>query len=72
MISPCQEGKSSPEALGRSAYVTLVRVFSSRCCLSAVDSFTIQNQTSICYLSPHGPLHKIECVISCQSGNISK
>ncbi len=36
MISPCQEGKSSPDALGRSAGKKFFRFLSSRSCLSAV------------------------------------
>jgi len=34
-------------------------------------SSSIENQTSICCLSPEGPAQKIEFVISCQSRNNS-
>jgi len=34
-------------------------------------SSSIENQTSICCLSPEGPAQKIELVISCQSRNNS-
>src|SRR5713101_7364960 len=70
MISPCQEGKSSPDALGRSAN----KVFRSlQLAFAPLDggSSSIENQTSICCLSPAGPPQKIEFVISCQSRNNS-
>jgi len=36
MISPCQQGKGSPDALGRSAGKKFFRFLSSRSCLAAV------------------------------------
>src|SRR6266481_8040183 len=58
MISPCQEGKSSPDALREKR----VHKFGG-------GSSSNENQTSICCLSPAGPAQKIEFVISCQSRN---
>src|SRR5712692_6507648 len=58
MISPCQEGKSSPDALGRSAN----KVFRSLQLAFAPlggDSSSIENQTSICCLGPAGPHRRL-------------
>ena len=68
MISPCQEGKSSPDALRRSACIKFLGA-SARVRASRRWFLLIQNQTSICCLSPEGPAQKIEFVISCQSRN---
>src|SRR6266704_2033581 len=68
MISPCQEGKSSPDALRRSACIKFLGLQLAFVPLGG-GSCSIQNQTSICCLSPEGPAQKIEFVISCQSRN---
>src|SRR5260370_17777014 len=68
MISPCQEGKSSPDALRRSACIKFLRLQLAFVPLGGGSS-SIENQTSICCLSPEGPAQKIEFVISCQSRN---
>src|SRR5712692_5689090 len=68
MISPCQEGKSSPDALRRSACIKFLGA-SARVRASRRGSSSIENQTSICCLSPEGRAQKIEFVISCQSRN---
>jgi len=63
MISPCHEGKAAPDALGRSAiFRSLQLAFAPL----GGGSPLIENQTSICCLSPAGPPQKIELVISCQ------
>ncbi len=65
MISPCQEGKSSPDALGRSAN----KVFRSLQLAFAPlggDSSSIENLSR-----PRRASQKIEFVISCQSRNNS-
>jgi hypothetical protein len=67
MISPCQEGKSSPDALGRSANKSL-QVSPAR--LSAVVPF--DREPDIHLLSRlRRASQKIEFVISCQSRNNS-
>src|SRR5438445_6233596 len=68
MISPCQEGKSSPDALRRSACIKFLGLRLAFVPLGGGSS-SIENQTSICCLSPAGPTQKIEFVISCQSRN---
>src|SRR5882724_3889811 len=68
MISPCQEGKSSPDALRRSACIKFLGLQLAFVPLGGGSS-SIENQTSICCLSPAGPTQKIEFVISCQSRN---
>src|SRR6266436_4803765 len=68
MISPCQEGKSSPDALRRSACIKFLGLQLAFVPLGGGSS-SIENQTSICCLSPEGPAQKIEFVISCQSRN---
>src|SRR5260370_41578048 len=68
MISPCQEGKSSPDALRRSACIKFLGA-SARVRTSRRGSCSVENQTSICCLSPEGRAQKIEFVISCQSRN---
>ena len=70
MISPCQEGKSSPDALGRSANKSLqvspARVRASR------RWFLLDREPDIHLLSwPRRASQKIELVISCQSRNNS-
>src|SRR5882724_1366399 len=70
MISPCQEGKSSPDALGRSANKSLqvspARLRASR------RWFLLDREPDIHLLSrPRRALQKIELVISCQSRNNS-
>src|SRR6266853_3039973 len=70
MISPCQEGKSSPDALRRSACIKFLGLQLAFVPLGGGSS-SIENQTSICCLSPAGPAQKIEFVISCQSRNNS-
>src|SRR5882724_6936482 len=70
MISPCQEGKSSPDALRRSACIKFLGLQLAFVPLGGGSS-AIENQTSICCLSPAGPAQKIELVISCQSRNNS-
>src|SRR5260370_16220396 len=68
MISPCQEGKSSPDALRRSACIKFLRLQLAFEPLGGGSS-SIENQTSICCLSPPGPAQKIELVIFFQSRN---
>src|SRR5882724_3478174 len=70
MISPCQEGKSSPDALGRSANKSLqvspARLRASR------RWFLLDREPDIHLLSrPRRASQKIELVISCQSRNNS-
>src|SRR5713101_6562210 len=70
MISPCQEGKSSPDALGRSANKSLqvspARLRASR------RWFLFDREPDIHLLSrPPRAAQKIEFVISCQSRNNS-
>src|SRR6266404_6770270 len=70
MISPCQEGKSSPDALGRSANKSLqvspARLRASR------RWFLLDRKPDIHLLSrPRRASQKIELVISCQSRNNS-
>src|SRR5882724_5539002 len=70
MISPCQEGKSSPDALRRSACIKFLGLQLAFAPLGGGSS-SIENQTSICCLSPEGPAQKIELVVRCQSRNNS-
>src|ERR1700741_3635762 len=71
MISPCQEGKSSPDALGRSAGIKFLGLQLAFVPLGGGSS-SIENQTSICCLRPASGLEqKMEFVIPCQSRNNS-
>src|SRR6266436_904826 len=70
MISPCQEGKNSPDALGRSANKSLqvspARLRASR------RWFLFDREPDLHLLSrPRRASQKIEFVISCQSRNNS-
>ena len=69
MISPCQEGKSSPDALRRSARNKTLQVLSSRSCLSAVVPRILQPDIHL-LSQPMGLPQKIEFVISCHSKHI--
>ncbi len=70
MISPCQEGKSSPDALGRSANKSL-QISPDRLCASR-RWFLFDREPDIHLLSrPRRASQKIEFVISCQSRNNS-
>ena len=71
MISPYQEGNSSPEALRRSAACKVLEIFSSRC--ASGQWFLVRQEPDIHLRSRPGRASpKIECVISCQSRNISE
>src|SRR6266852_6971274 len=70
MIGLCQEGKSSPDALRRSAGVNSFRFFAACVGLSAV--VPILNRTRLPFAGAAFPAaQKIEFVFSCQSRNLS-
>ena len=71
MIGLCQEGKSSPDALGRSAGVNSFGFFAAHLGLSPCGSFVEEEPDFHLLAQPLRAAQKIELVISCQSRNLS-
>src|SRR5215470_13401037 len=71
MIGLCQEGKSSPDALGRSAGVKIFG-FVSASCWPLGPWFLFEDRTRLPLVGAALlAAHKIEFVFSCQSRNLS-
>lgn len=67
MIGLCQESKTSPDALGRSAGANSLAFFFTPVGLSARGSYSDRTRLPFAGTAPKGAVQKIELVFSCES-----